>query len=279
MKKLNILKKMQEIMLIILKNIRNSLLILILLTVNAEAKNSKDVSNIKVQKKSISHKQKYSLQLVDSKDGHPVRSGNKSWRFEVREGDCGGDKKHSDCKSNRQRTELQTKEHQKINKEYWYSASIYLPNNYVSAAPVKTVFTQIYERGWKPILMITDRENKWLEVGRMWSGEYVEMKKGIKINDMKGKWTDILINVRYSRKEDGFMKVWINNKLILESLNIKTFTPYTNKGAGLDWGIYQTGVSYWKNKNGDKPYPSMVVYFDEVNQGNSKEKVTKNLGN
>jgi hypothetical protein len=77
--------------------------------------------------------------------------------------------------------------------------------------------------------MITDRENKWLEVGRMWSGEYVEMKKGIKINDMKGKWTDILINVRYSREEDGFMKVWINDKLILESLNIKTFKPKTKK--------------------------------------------------
>ena len=82
-------------MLKILKNIRNSLLILIVLTVNVEAKNSKDVSNIKVQKKSISHKQKYSLQLVDSKDGHPVRSGNKSWRFEVREEDCGRDKKYS----------------------------------------------------------------------------------------------------------------------------------------------------------------------------------------
>ena len=266
----------------IIYSLKHSFFILILLFFSftiLEAKNSKDVSNIKVQKKSISHKQKYSLQLVDSKDGHPVRSGNKSWRFEVREGDCGGDKKYSDCKSNRQRTELQTKEFQKRNKEYWYSASIYLPNNYVSAAPVRTVFTQIYEKGWKPILMITDRENKWLEVGRMWSGEYVEMKKGIKINDMKGKWTDILINVRYSRKEDGFMKVWINNKLILESLNIKTFTPYTNKGAKLEWGIYQTGVSYWKSKNGDKPYPSMVVYFDEVNQGNSKEKVIKNLRN
>ena len=81
---------MQEIMLKILKNIRNSFLILILLAANVEAKNSKDVSNIKVQKKSISHKQKYSLQLVDSKDGYPVRSGDKSWRFEVREGDCGG---------------------------------------------------------------------------------------------------------------------------------------------------------------------------------------------
>ena len=41
---------MQETMLQILKNIRNSLLILTILTVNVEAKNSKDVSNIKVQK-------------------------------------------------------------------------------------------------------------------------------------------------------------------------------------------------------------------------------------
>ena len=115
-----------------LKNVINSLLILILLTANVEAKNSKDVSNIKVQKKSISHKQKYSLQLVDSKDGHPVRSGNKSWRFEVREGDCGGDKKYSDCKSNRQRTELQTKEFQKgiknigIQRLFIFQKTIYL---------------------------------------------------------------------------------------------------------------------------------------------------------
>ena len=159
----------------ILKSIRNSLLILIFLTINVEAKNSKDVSNIKVQIKSISHKQKYSLQLVNSKDGHPVRSGNKSWRFEVREGDCGEDKKYSDCKSNRQRTELQTVEYQKRNKEYWYSASIYLPEDYISVAPVRTVFTQIYEKGWKPILMITDRSSEWLEVGRMWSGEYLSL--------------------------------------------------------------------------------------------------------
>ena len=36
----------------------------ILLLSPSFAKNSKDVSNIKVQKKTISHKQKYSLQLV-----------------------------------------------------------------------------------------------------------------------------------------------------------------------------------------------------------------------
>ena len=38
-------------MLKIIKNIRNSLLILIVLTANVEAKNSKDVSNTEVKKK------------------------------------------------------------------------------------------------------------------------------------------------------------------------------------------------------------------------------------
>jgi len=48
-------------MLKILKNIKNSLIILIVLTVNVEAKNSKDVSNTEVKKKTLSHKKKYSL--------------------------------------------------------------------------------------------------------------------------------------------------------------------------------------------------------------------------
>ena len=70
-------------MLLITKSIKNKVILflttifLVISSSVAEAKNSKDVSNIKVQKKTISHKQKYSLQLVDSKDGHPVRSGNK----------------------------------------------------------------------------------------------------------------------------------------------------------------------------------------------------------
>jgi hypothetical protein len=96
-------------MLKILKNIRNSLLILVVLTVNVEAKNSKDVSNTEVKKKTLSHKKKYSLKLVNSKDGHPVRSGKKSYRFEVRYGDCGYKPGESDCKKDRQRTELQVK--------------------------------------------------------------------------------------------------------------------------------------------------------------------------
>ena len=183
------------------KNIRNSFFLFAILLSgfsNLEAKNSKDVSNTEVKKKTTSHK-KYSLNLVNSKDGHPVRSGKKSYRFEVRLGDCGKDSGHDDCKKDRQRTELQFKTMGK--KDHWYSASIYLPNDYQSVAPVRTTFAQLYEKGWKPILMVTDRSGEWLEVGRMWSGEYVEMKKAIKIDDMRGKWTDALITLDTQEKK------------------------------------------------------------------------------
>ena len=43
--------------------------------------------------------------------------------------------------------------------------------------------------------------------------------------------------------------------------------------------VIKTFVSGWKREHSNKPYPNMTVYFDEVNQGNTKEKVTKNLGN
>ena len=38
-----------------------------------------------------SYYKKYGMQVVDKKDGHPVRAGEKSIRFEVRAGDCGKD--------------------------------------------------------------------------------------------------------------------------------------------------------------------------------------------
>ena len=76
-------------------------------------------------------------------------------------------------------------------------------------------------------------------------------------------------------------KKQVNGSQIFNEIseNIKNITPYTKRGVGLDFGIYQTFVSGWKRENGDKPYPNMVVYFDEVNLGSTKEKVTQNLGN
>ena len=82
-------------MLKILKNIRNSLLILILLTANTFARDirlPKDVGSGNTYSKSLgSGFKKHGYTIVSKKDGHPVRAGGKSIRFEVRFGDCGKD--------------------------------------------------------------------------------------------------------------------------------------------------------------------------------------------
>ena len=49
---------------------------------------------------------KYGMQVVDKKDGHPVRAGNKSIRFEVRAGDCGQSNDFDDCADRKERHEL-----------------------------------------------------------------------------------------------------------------------------------------------------------------------------
>ena len=66
-------------------------------------------SGFKILTKSLSKNyKKYGMQVVDKKDGHPVRAGQKSIRFEVRDGDCGKDDYGgwSDCKGDRERHEL-----------------------------------------------------------------------------------------------------------------------------------------------------------------------------
>ena len=101
---------MLETMLKILKNIKNSFLILILLLGNAFAKDirlPKDVGSGNSYSKSLgSGFKKHGYTIVNKKDGHPVRAGEKSIRFEVRFGDCGKDKAPgtwNDCEGLRQR--------------------------------------------------------------------------------------------------------------------------------------------------------------------------------
>ena len=75
----------------------------------------------------------YGMQVVDKKDGHPVRSGDKSIRFEVRSGDCGSDPDGwSDCKNDRERHELTVggKKDLMSKGEYWFSWSVYFPEDH-----------------------------------------------------------------------------------------------------------------------------------------------------
>ena len=93
-----------------------------------------------------SYYKKYGMQVVDKKDGHPVRAGKKSIRFEVRAGDCGKDKDGgwSDCDKDRERHELSGK--YRVSKgERWYAWSIYLPSDFINVHPTSTMLAQFHQ--------------------------------------------------------------------------------------------------------------------------------------
>ena len=66
------------------------------------------------------------------------------------------------------------------------------------------------------------------------------------------------------KKDDGFFKVWLNNKLVY---SYKGSTKTTAK-VYFKFGIYRSYLSKWiyssRNKKKEKGVPAQVVYFDEV---------------
>ena len=232
---------MLEIMLKILKNIRNSFFILIILSGNTFAKNirlPKDVGSGNTYSKSLgSGFKKHGYKIVSKKDGHPVRVGEKSVRFEVRYGDCGKDKppgKWNDCKNDRQRHELSG---DRFRGKAWYAYSIYLPNDFKTVYPVKSAMAQFHQKGSWPTLMFQFTDMGYY-ADRQLGYQTQEMKKLLDVNDMIGKWNDILIHINSTSKDSGFYKIWVNGNLKYEYNGTIT----GGKENFFKFGIYQTKV-------------------------------------
>ena len=129
---------------------------------NAEAKDrvvpkdstthlSKDVASLGEVYVSKNQK-KYNIMIVSAEDGHHVRDGKNSLRFELRDGDCNPDNKGydddgtyfgGDCQTNRERIEI--RDNSTFSKgEYWYAWSIYLPKDHQTVYPANLMLGQFH---------------------------------------------------------------------------------------------------------------------------------------
>ena len=100
-------------------------------------------------------------------------------------------------------------------------------------------------------------------------------KKLLDVKDMIGKWNDILIHINSTSKDSGFYKIWVNGNLKYEYNGAIT----GGKENYFKFGIYQTKVSVWPMYHPDTPYPTQVVYYDEIRAGKSRQAVTKFIKN
>ena len=265
-------------MLKIIKSIKNSFYLLVFIIFSLplyskEIKLPKDVGSGNSYSKSLgSGFKKYGYKIVSKKDGHPVRAGDKSIRFELRYGDCGKDKapgKWSDCKNDRQRHELSG---ERFKGKVWYAYSIFLPKDFKSVYPVKSAMAQFHQKGSWPSLMFQFTDLGYY-ADRQLGYQTQEMKKLLEVKDMIGKWNDILIYGNFTSKENGFYKVWVNDKLKYKYNGATT----GGKESYFKFGIYHTKISVWPMYNPNDPFPTQIVYYDEIRAGKSRESVTKNL--
>jgi len=189
----------------------------------------------------------YGIQIVNKKDGHPVRAGEKSIRFEVRSGDCGKDKQGgwSDCKTDRERHELSGgKKEDKMSKgEYWFSWSIYFPKDHQNLYPLSNNYGQFHQQGdAPPVFMFKEGSYGYSVVRTIGDVDYDE-RKLVGKNKMPGNWFDILINAKWSKKKDGFFKVWVNGELKYDYKGPTKTVQYVYQ----KFGIYRTGITRYLN--------------------------------
>ena len=207
---------------------------------------------------------KYGMQVVDKKDGHPVRAGNKSIRFEVRSGDCGKSRTWNDCTTYRERHELHGRDFS--GGTWWYAWSIYFPKDFINVYPASLCLGQFHETNTEtpPWMFLNDRGG--YSVNNMVKVPAGFQTKLLTREQMLGKWNDILINAKWTHKDEGFFKIWVNNNLAFDYKG-----PTKRKGKNyFKFGIYRSKVF-------KKDLPTQIVYFDEIRTGKTKEKVVGNL--
>lgn len=237
-----------------------------------------------------------------------TRDGNISQRFEFRPGDCGKDKTYSDCvrgdwKGAYGRIEQNLGDSNRKNNclhdcgEVFYAWSIFIDNN------VKLLDDQLLQMGqfkfenktWGKILKKSKGKCKkddfaginlmfkWDPYGGMdVYREICDAKKGysevneeiLKPGNIKGEWKDFLVHTNWSAKEDGFLYIYVNGKLVYEEHGniIGTKIKRNGKESGT---IFRYGI--YTNSN-PKEFNPIIVHFDALARSNKcNKKFNKHL--
>jgi hypothetical protein len=226
----------------------------------------KDVASGNKYEKSLpSGFKKHGVKIVNKKDGFPVRYGEKSLKFEVRTGDCS----KKDCKDGSQRHELKGKY---FKGEIWIAYSIYLTDDFKSIFPAKLSLAQVHQENAEPSLMFQINDDGYFS-DRQMRGRTFEKKKLLDLQQMKGKWNDILIHGNFTKEQDGFYKIWVNNELKYEYNGLTT----EGKRSYFKFGIYQSMLHRYSWRKDNQPFPIQIVFYDEIRVGKSREDVIKKL--
>lgn len=211
----------------------------------------------------------HGYQVVDGQ--HPVRSGKTSERFEVRPGDCGVTATWNDCENGKERSELrQASGLSKVGQTYWYSWSIFVPNSTDDISPSGNILGQFHmEDTYMPVLLFYYHKGYEVRFAQLRSEQFAPTLRLVDRYDFQDKWHDIVMNIKWSTADDGFIKIWVNDE-VKADYSGKTNTE--SKDIYIKYGIYRSQLPRYKKKFRTNA-PTQVVYFDNVQMGRTRDEV------
>ncbi len=240
----------------------------------------------------------YAFKIVNKSKGHPVRSGEQSIRFELRRGDCGKSPGgYDDCTIWNKNNGMSSERHELGSENFfkgtlWHTYSIFLKDPF----PIKGHGYEHISLGQMHGFPNSNPSFKWdvdeetYQIRRRTACHLKEFLKKtgsaksggdsfkcsigmagnhfenlISKKDLIGRWHDIILNVKWTTKQDGYFKQWINGKLVYH------YKGNTSKPKGsvnrFKFGIYR-GNTY------DTPKESThIVYYDEIHLAKKCEKL------
>ena len=214
----------------------------------------------------------YGFQIVDKSNGHPVRAGNHSMRFELRDGDCNNPAQGwNDCKGDRERFEISGRD-MFAGEQGWHAWSVFIPSNFVDIMNPALLdlgqFNLASSKDSDPCCTLLFKKTK---SGLVIDSE-LQNKAWVTLDSTKTQaWNDFIVNYKWSKKDDGFIKLWLNNELVYE-FNGPTLTKNT-EFVYFRFGIYRGGLSrYLNHKNFT---PAVETCFRNNGASNELINVTK----
>lgn len=210
----------------------------------------------------------YGCLIVNKSNNYPVYDGLESVRFEVRNGDCSWNDNFNDCSTDRSRYEIQEKDllQECNNKVITYKTNVYIPTQkrFKPKGGNLMVLTQVNYNdlggsifGALTYLVMEDNNRLLIRTHKGFSWDW---NQNYTITTSPyDKWYNIRYEIKVSDKNDGYIKVFVDDVLLFTE---DRPTIPTNTGIlSLKFGIYNSFKS-----NATEPYETQVIYIDGISK-------------
>jgi hypothetical protein len=216
----------------------------------------------------------HGCQVVSSP--HPVRQGQYSFRFEVRDGDCNSNDGWDDCTTDRSRHELSQSWRpeavygedmypNKAGDDFWYGWSMWLPPKSLQQGKTSTFIGQ-FNSDNSARFYLRDFKNGFGYTFNDRNYDLIAQDTVAPNPDVRGHWVDVMMHVVWSEGDTGRIELYLDGELT------KTLTGPNMDGATrttFDFGIYNAFIS----KCRCDVMLTQHMYFDELRRGTTRQDV------